>query len=258
MGWNAVSAAEENGWWVTSSNSRPRGALCVSDVTPRRNPRRSSSCRLFGSSVTSIRKPKGPNRKRILRRRTAAVGGFGVAKRRGPMSTRSRCRRELRPAAVWAVLSFLVLSGCSSLGDLGKLDPASGQGRHSRLGRPGSGVKGGAPISAYNLTDDEHTLRDLAFPLIEPPYDRQRWDAVVYEWGDKPQVPARIGDADDPTAYYRHLQNQLYRSTRGALQPDHRRHPQRHRAHRIRSSSLRARSPISIGDARRLWRRLRV
>jgi hypothetical protein len=25
----------------------------------------------------------------------------------------------------------------------------------------------------------------LPFPLIEPPYDRIRWDAVVYEYGQK-------------------------------------------------------------------------
>ncbi len=43
----------------------------------------------------------------------------------------------------------------------------------------------GAPISGDNLTDDERPLRDLAFPLIEPPYDRLRWDAMVYENGSK-------------------------------------------------------------------------
>ncbi len=41
----------------------------------------------------------------------------------------------------------------------------------------------GAPISQYPLTDDERLLRDLAYPLIEPPYDRQRWYSVLGEWG---------------------------------------------------------------------------
>jgi hypothetical protein len=69
----------------------------------------------------------------------------------------------------------------------------------------------GAPISAYNLTDAERTLRDLAFPLIEPPYDRQRWDAVVYEYGTKRSFRRELW-IDDPTAYYRHLQGVAHRS----------------------------------------------
>ena len=40
-----------------------------------------------------------------------------------------------------------------------------------------------APVSSFPLTDDERTLRDLAYPLIEPPYDRQRWYGIVNEYG---------------------------------------------------------------------------
>ena len=62
------------------------------------------------------------------------------------------------------------------------------------------------------LTDDERSLRDLAFPLIEPPYDRDRWDAVVYEYGTKQSFQRKLW-AFDPAAYYRHLQATLYRSS---------------------------------------------
>ncbi len=128
------------------------------------------------------------------------------------MSTRRCCRRDASLAALWAVLSFLALSGCSSIGDLGQLDPHPVRdGIHDWVGQEAA-VRGGAPISAYNLTDDEHTLRDLAFPLIEPPYDRQRWDAVVYEWGDKRKFQRELATYD-PTAYYAHLQAQFYRSS---------------------------------------------
>ena len=128
------------------------------------------------------------------------------------MLTWSYCRRDTRTTAVWAVLSFLALSGCSSIGDLGQLNPAPvTDGIHDWVGQEAA-VRGGAPISAFNLTDDEHTLRDLAFPLIEPPYDRQRWDAVVYEWGDKHSFQ-RVLWSYDPTAYYWHLQNELDRSS---------------------------------------------
>lgn len=39
------------------------------------------------------------------------------------------------------------------------------------------------PASVYRLTEDERLLRDLAYPLIEPPYKRQRWYAVLNEYG---------------------------------------------------------------------------
>ncbi|HWN51197.1 MAG TPA: hypothetical protein VNO18_15510, partial [Xanthobacteraceae bacterium] len=39
------------------------------------------------------------------------------------------------------------------------------------------------PVSSFPLTDDERALRDLAYPLIEPPYDRQRWYSFLNEYG---------------------------------------------------------------------------
>jgi hypothetical protein len=48
--------------------------------------------------------------------------------------------------------------------------------------------------------------------LIEPPYDRQRWDAVVYEYGTKRSFQRKLWTFDQ-TAYYRHLQAMLLRST---------------------------------------------
>jgi hypothetical protein len=35
----------------------------------------------------------------------------------------------------------------------------------------------------YYVTDDEKKMRDLAYPLIEPPYERQRWYSVLNEYG---------------------------------------------------------------------------
>ncbi|MGH6673443.1 MAG: hypothetical protein ACRECV_15940 [Xanthobacteraceae bacterium] len=62
------------------------------------------------------------------------------------------------------------------------------------------------------MTDDERMLRDLAFPLIEPPYDRQRWNSIVYEYGIDRGFRRRLW-IEDPTAYYRHLQAEPRRST---------------------------------------------
>ena len=133
------------------------------------------------------------------------------------MSPRARCRSELRPpqaifAALFALFAPVVLSGCSSTGDLGRLaDPLVTDDIHAWVGEEAA-ASVGAPVSADNLTDDERTLRDLAFPLIEPPYDRQRWDAVVYEYGTKYSFQRKLW-AFDPTAYYRHLQGEMLRSS---------------------------------------------
>ena len=39
------------------------------------------------------------------------------------------------------------------------------------------------PAWRPQLTDEERRLRDLAFPLIEPPYDRNQWYSVINEYG---------------------------------------------------------------------------
>lgn len=131
--------------------------------------------------------------------------------------SRARCRRDSipRPAAVLtlASLAIVVLSGCSSTGDYGRLsDALVTDDIHAWVGEEAA-ARAGQPISADNLTDDERTLRDLAFPLIEPPYDRQRWDAVVYEYGTKQSFQRQLWAPPDPTAYYQYLQGERLRST---------------------------------------------
>lgn len=69
-----------------------------------------------------------------------------------------------------------------------------------------------APVS-LNVTDDGRTLRDLAFRLIEPPHDRQRWNAIVHEY-DIDHHFHRAWWIDGPTAYYNNLMEADYRSTR--------------------------------------------
>jgi hypothetical protein len=133
------------------------------------------------------------------------------------MSPRANDRRErasprLPHLPPLAILALLALPGCSSIGDFGRLQPALvTDDIHAWVGRDAA-RDAGAPVSAYNLTDDERTLRDLAFPLIEPPYDRQRWDAVIYEYGIN-RLFRRDLWINDPTAYYRHLQGTFHRST---------------------------------------------
>ena len=118
--------------------------------------------------------------------------------------------REL--ARLLAILALAILPRCSSTGDFGRLqDSLVTDDIHAWVGRDAA-ASVGAPISANNLTEDERMLRDLAFPLIEPPYDRQRWDAVLYEYGIKHSLRRTLW-AFDTTAYYAHLQGTYFRST---------------------------------------------
>ncbi len=97
------------------------------------------------------------------------------------MAPRTSCFGAMRPAL--AGLALIALAGCSSIGDYGRLrDDLVTDDIHAWVGRDAA-TSVGAPISRYRLTDDERLLRDLAFPLIESPFDRQRWDAVIHEYG---------------------------------------------------------------------------
>jgi hypothetical protein len=114
---------------------------------------------------------------------------------------------------VLAILALLVLCGCSSTGDFGRLHPdLVSDDIHAWVGRDAARMAG-APVSVNNLTDEERTLRDLAFPLIEPPYDRQRWDAVIYEYGINRLFRRDQWAVANPTKYYAHLQGGYRRST---------------------------------------------
>jgi hypothetical protein len=123
-------------------------------------------------------------------------------------------RRSKAHAAPAAVIAFALIGGCSSLGDFDRLHPVLvTDDIHAWVGQEAA-VRAGAPMSLYHLTEEERTLRDLAFPLIEPPYDRQRWDAVVYEYGIKHEFQRELW-AVDTTAYYWHLQAIGHRSAMG-------------------------------------------
>src|SRR5580704_7771252 len=118
--------------------------------------------------------------------------------------------RLLCATAPFAVL--LILGGCTSIGDFGRLQPPLlSDDIHAWVGQEAAAHAGG-PVSVNNLTDDERLLRDLAFPLIEPSYDRQRWDAVVYEYGQKNAFRRDLW-AFDTAAYYAHLSGEFHRSS---------------------------------------------
>ncbi|HEY4403183.1 MAG TPA: hypothetical protein VGN55_00915 [Xanthobacteraceae bacterium] len=116
---------------------------------------------------------------------------------------RRAVRPQLRP--VWLVAALAgatLLGGCALNGDFGRLRPdLVTDDMHAWVGRDAVRSIGGAP-SEFPLTDNERRLRDLGFALIQPAYERNRWDSVVAEYGltSGPDAPPF-----NPSAYWTQL-----------------------------------------------------
>ena len=107
-----------------------------------------------------------------------------------------------------AFAALALLTGCANA-DFGEVNPTLVRDdMHDWVAR--EAVAGQhAKLSHFELTDDERQLRDLAYPLIEPPYDRQQWYSVLGEYG---LIGAERRRTFDRTAYAAHLQNDGVRS----------------------------------------------
>lgn len=116
-----------------------------------------------------------------------------------------------RPRAgfVWRHVLILagaaLLAGCvkgGSGGDFGRIPSTLVRDdMHDWVGRAAA-VERHAEPSTFPLTDDERELRDLAYPLIEPPYERQQWYSVAGEYGLRNTFAK---EAADRAAYFRRL-----------------------------------------------------
>ena len=150
-------------------------------------------------------------------------------------------------------------------GDFGRVRPSLlTDDIHAWVGRDAARDYG-APVSLFPLTDDERLLRDLAYPLIEPAYDRQRWYSVLGEYGmtyyfrpewyncDQTAYAARMMTAyvrSETTRYFRlndDVRNDVLppRSVRHGRTAGGRHRPQARAERRLRLDPERpARSPI--------------
>jgi hypothetical protein len=80
------------------------------------------------------------------------------------------------------MLTLALLAGCAE-GDFGRIKSSLvTDDIHAWVGTTAAGSVG-IPPSLYQLTDDERLLRDLAYPLIEAPFDRHRWYSILGEYG---------------------------------------------------------------------------
>ena len=113
-------------------------------------------------------------------------------------------------SALVLLLGSIMLGGCSG-GDFGRArDDMRNDDMHRWIGVEATGSVGLHP-SQFQLTDPERQLRDLAYPLIEPPHSRPAWRTV---FGDFQSIesPWRQSAAFDRTAYGRALIDEPHRT----------------------------------------------
>ncbi len=121
-------------------------------------------------------------------------------------------RRFSMPSFRIVALSLLTaaLGGCAS-GDFGRTrQSALNDDMHRWVGAEATGSIA-RPASDFQLTDNERTVRDLAYFFIEPPRSRPFWKGI---FGDYEPIapPWRQVPRFDRTAYGRHLIDEPHRS----------------------------------------------
>ncbi|SEM51334.1 hypothetical protein [Bradyrhizobium sp. OK095] len=120
--------------------------------------------------------------------------------------------RHIRPFGTAILLAAVgaSLAACSG-GDFGRTrESMRSDDMHSWLGAEVTGSLGLKP-SQFQLTDEERQLRDLAYPLIEPPLSRPAWKSVFGDYKALPS-PWQQKVVFDRTMYGRTLIDEPHRS----------------------------------------------
>jgi hypothetical protein len=116
---------------------------------------------------------------------------------------------RLKPALM-LLLAGATLAGCSG-GDFGRTrGDFRNDDMHRWLGAEATGSIG-LKASQFQLTENERQLRDLAYPLIEPPHSRPAWKSVFGDYQPLPS-PWRQKVVFDRTTYGRTLIDEPHRS----------------------------------------------
>jgi hypothetical protein len=121
-----------------------------------------------------------------------------------------RFRIRLRACIIPLVILCGALGGCAG-GDLGRTRASAlNDDMHRWIGAEAVNSVG-KRASAFQLSDNERLLRDLAYPFIEPPHSRPAWKAVFGDYATMP-APWRQDVRFDRTAYGRRLIDEPHRS----------------------------------------------
>jgi hypothetical protein len=136
----------------------------------------------------------------------ADIGPFEMPEKCLPIRT----RRLIRYSALALVLAGPMLGGCSG-GDFGRTrQDFLNDDMHRWIGGEVTSSVG-LRASQFQLTDNERLLRDLAYPLIEPPHSRPAWKTVFGDYKPLPS-PWRQQVAFDRSFYGRTLIDEPHRS----------------------------------------------
>jgi hypothetical protein len=112
------------------------------------------------------------------------------------------------------MIAACLCGGCVTNADFGRVRPELvSDNMHDWVGRDAV-ASIGEPASEFRTTDQERELRDRAYALIEPPYNRNRWDSVWREYGRG--RAERDQPAFDRTAYLARLHHTYRRSEASA------------------------------------------
>ena len=162
--------------------------------------------------MTTMKPAVEADRKKVPRRAAAAVGADTGHPDMPETCFPIRTRRQLRfPSPALALfLTGVMLGGCSG-GDLGRTrQDFLNDDMHRWIGGEATSSVG-LPASQFQLSDNERLLRDLAYPLIEPPHSRPAWRSVFGDY--KPLAsPWRQEAVFDRSAYGRMLIDEPHRS----------------------------------------------
>ena len=110
--------------------------------------------------------------------------------------------------AIPILAASALLSGCGVNADFGRVRPSLyNDDAHAWMG-PVTTREQGQPTWRHQLTDEERRLRDLAYPLIDPPYNRNKWDSALGELG----LGSRVWPYPDRNEYASKLFTMAYRS----------------------------------------------
>jgi hypothetical protein len=127
-----------------------------------------------------------------------------------PQATLAGQRLSRVSTIIFVALAGATLAACSG-GDFGRVrQDALNDDMHRWMGAEATGSIG-QHASRFQLTDTERQLRDLAYPLIEPPHSRPAWKSVFGDY--KPLAPPwRQKPVFDRAAYGRQLIDEPHRS----------------------------------------------
>src|SRR6478752_10411223 len=125
-------------------------------------------------------------------------------------------RHPIRTAGLRSLPAFMLILICTALGgcsggDFGRTRADfRNDDMHRWLGAEATGSVG-LKASAFQLSEYERQLRDLAYPLIEPPLSRPAWKSVFGDYQPLPS-PWRQKVVFDRTTYGRALIDEPHRS----------------------------------------------